>query len=40
MDLNLNSPMPRIDAVPGVAAWSLFSYSSWFWFSREVRPRA
>jgi hypothetical protein len=28
------------NATPGVAAPSLFSYYSWFWFSRGVRPRA
>lgn len=28
------------DVMPRVAVPSLFSYLSWFWFSREVRPGA
>ncbi len=40
MSLVTNNPTASDKAMPGVAAPSLFSYYSWFWFSREVRPRA
>lgn len=40
MSLRTDSPTTVANALPGVAAPRLFSYYSWFWFSREVRPRA
>jgi len=29
-----------LNGMPAVGAYYPFGYSSWFWFSREVRPRA
>lgn len=40
MKLEMHNLTAADSAMPGVAAPFLFSYYSWFWFSREVRPRA
>ncbi len=40
MAIGTNSLSTSDNAYAGVAALSTFSYYSWFWFSREVRPRA
>ncbi|GEM_PF-2385868 len=40
MSLGTHNSATAHNVAPGVVAPSLFSYYSWFWFSREVRSGA